>query len=86
MRNPKNRRHVASFLYWLAVATTALTVGCVLFGNTQFLAPWEHTSFPIAWKFALVAVVSYFVHELCEPGKEKSGDSSHSLDHIPHEI
>ncbi len=82
-----NRERFSSVFYWVAVATTVLSVGSVLLGNTKFVAPYEHTSFPLAWKFATVAVVSYLFREICNPARhENVRDSRHSLDHIPHEI
>ena len=84
------RERIAGGFYWLGVVTTVASIASVLFGNSAAVAPFEHTGFPIAWKFALVAVASYFARVICLPRQlhrtTKAPDSRQSLEHLPYEI
>lgn len=91
MKTTTRDRWSAGF-YWLGVVMTFAAVGLVLLGNTKWIAPLEHTSFPLAWKLAIVAVVAFLAREFCRPvapAVRKSvskRDGHRSLDHIPYEI
>jgi hypothetical protein len=69
-----------------------MTIGAivlVLAGNTKWGAIVQHTSFPLAWKFAIVAILAFLAGEICHPAfpfKQKDQDSRSSLDHTPYEI
>ena len=69
---------------------TAATIALVLFSNTSWGARLEHTSFPLAWKFAIVAVLAFLAGEICRPAlpfrHESERDSRSSVDHIPYEV
>jgi len=84
------RNRWASLFYWIGVVMTACTIGLVLLSNTAWGAKVEHTSFPLAWKFAIVAVLAFLVGEICRPTVPLHGesrqDSRHSVDHIPYEV
>lgn len=85
-----NRTHWASAFYWVGVLMTAGTIALVLLSNTSWGAKLEHTSFPLAWKFAIVAVLAFLLGEVCRPTiplhRESHEDSGHSLDHTPYEV
>ena len=85
-----NRDRWASGFYWLGVVLTVASVALVVFNNTKWGAAVQHTSFPLAWKFAIVAVLSFLVGELCHPAFHLKHDADrsdrHSLDHTPYEI
>jgi hypothetical protein len=88
MKISKRERWSVGF-YWIGVVMTFATIALVLLGNTKWGAQVEHTSFPLAWKFAIVALLGFVAREICRPPHrqiEKDRDSRHSLDHIPHEI
>lgn len=76
--------------YWLAVAATLAAVSLVLLGNTKLVYPFEHTNFPLAWKFAGVAVLAYLAREIFSPAFQARRDeeraSRNLLKHIPHEL
>jgi len=83
------RERWSSRFYWIGAVMTFSTIALVLLGNTRLVAPVEHTNFPLAWKFAIVAVLAFLAREFCRPAshlREPVSDSRHSLDHIPHEI
>ena len=86
-----NRERWAMIFYWVGVASTFASIVLVLLGNTKWGATVQHTSFPLAWKFAGVAVLSFLVGEICHPAfpfhpDNQKHDSRHSLDHTPYEI
>lgn len=85
-----NRDRWASAFYWIGVASTFAAIVLVLFGNTKWGAVVQHTSFPLAWKFAIVSVVAFLAREICRPSvpvrHTRESDSRHALDHTPYEI
>jgi len=86
-----SRDRWASGFYWLGVVMTVASITLVMLGNTKWGAVVEHTSFPLAWKFAGVAVVAFLAGEICRPAfalhRESQGlDSQPDLDRIPYEI
>lgn len=86
-----NRARLASFFYWLGVATTLASIALVLLGNTEWGARVQHTNFPLAWKFAGVAVLAFLAREICHPAfpfhpDNQKQDSRRALDHTPYEI
>lgn len=90
MKTTKRERW-ASVFYWIGVATTLASIALVLLGNTKWGAQVQHTSFPLAWKFAGVAILAFLVGEICHPAfpfrrESQSKESRDSLDHIPYEI
>jgi hypothetical protein len=80
----------ASVFYWIGVAMTLSSIALVLSGNTKWGATVEHTNFPLAWKFAIVAVLAFLAGEICLPAfpfnREKDSEARHSLKHTPYEI
>jgi hypothetical protein len=85
-----NRDRWASIFYWIGAVSTFTAIALVLLGNTKWGAAVQHTSFPLAWKLAIVAVVAFLVREICRPdlpqGHTRDSDSRHALDHTPYEI
>jgi hypothetical protein len=85
-----NRGRLASVFYWIGVSTTLASIALVLLGNTKIFAAVQHTNFPLAWKFAIVAVFAFLVSEICQSATsfnhEQKHDSRHALDHTPYEI
>jgi|HubBroStandDraft_6_1064221.scaffolds.fasta_scaffold3234837_1 hypothetical protein len=85
-----SRTRWASMFYWIGVVMTATTIALVLLGNTAWGAKVEHTNFPLAWKFAIAAVLAFLVGELSRPTlpfrRDSREDSRHSLDHTPYEV
>lgn len=85
-----DRDRWASVLYWIGVVMTFAAIALVLMGNTKWGAQVQHTGFPLAWKFAIVAVVSFLAREICRPAANLSStvdsESRHALDHTPYEI
>jgi len=85
-----NRDSWASVFYWIGVVTTLAAIALVLLGNTKWGAAVQHTSFPLAWKFAIVAVVAFLAREISRPNvalrHTQDSDSRHALDHTPYEI
>jgi hypothetical protein len=87
--NTTFRDRLASVFYWIGVVATLATITLVLLGNTKWGAQVQHTSFPLAWKFAIVALVSFLGGEICRPALHRdrhATDSGHSLEHTPYEI
>lgn len=81
----------ANGFYWLGVSMTVGSVALVLLGNTTWGAVVEHTSFPLGWKFAGVAVVAFLAGEICRPAfpfhhEKEDPESRPDLDRIPYEI
>jgi hypothetical protein len=85
-----SRGRLASVFYWIGVWMTLASVALVLLGNTKWVATVQHTSFPLAWKSAIVAVLAFLAGEICQAAssfnREKDHDSQHSLEHTPYEI
>ena len=85
-----SRGRLASVFYWIAVSMTFASIALVLLGNTKLIAMVQHTSFPLAWKLAIVAVLAFLAAEICHPAssfnREQKHDSRHALDHTPYEI
>ena len=86
-----NRDRWAMRFYWLGVVMTLASITLVLFGNTSWFSGVEHTNFPLAWKFAIVAVLAFLAGEICRPAflfhaSTDQKSSRDSLDHIPYEI
>jgi len=67
---------------------TLASIALVLLGNTKLIATVQHTSFPLAWKFAIVAVFAFLLGEVCHStsSHEEAQDSRHTLEHTPYEI
>jgi hypothetical protein len=86
--NTNVRDRLASIFYWVGVVATLGSISLVLLGNTKWGAQVQHTSFPLAWKFAIVAVVAFLAGEVSRPAQKLDGklDSGHSLEHTPYEI
>jgi len=85
-----SRGHWASIFYWVGVSMTFASIALVLLGNTKLIATVQHTSFPLAWKLAIVAVITFLASEICHSAssfnREQKHDSRHALDHTPYEI
>jgi hypothetical protein len=85
-----NRDRWGSVFYWIGVISTFAAIALVLLANTKWGASVQHTSFPLAWKFALAAVIAFLAREICRPtvplGHTPDSDSRHALDHTPYEI
>jgi len=85
-----NRERWASGFYWVGVVMTIGAIMLVLAGNTKWGAMVQHTSFPLAWKFAIVAVVAFLAGEICHPAfpfrREGDHDASRAIDQSPYEI
>jgi hypothetical protein len=86
-----SRERIASISYWLGVIATLGSIGLVLVGNTKWGATVQHTSFPLAWKFAGGAVIAFLVGEICHPAfplhtDSRKQDSRHAFEHTPYEI
>jgi hypothetical protein len=85
-----NRDRWASTFYWIGAVATFAAIALVLLGNTKWGAVVQHTSFPLAWKCAIVAVVAFLAGEICRPSgpvrHTPDSDSRHALDHTPYEI
>jgi len=85
-----SRVRLASFFYWVGVSMTFASIALVLLGNTRLIATVQHTSFPLAWKLAIVAVVAFLGSEICHSGsslnRHPEPDSRHALEHTPYEI
>jgi hypothetical protein len=90
MKTSNSRERFASAFYWVGVIMTLGAIGLVLAANTKWGAAVQHTSFPLAWKFAIVAILAFLAGEICHPAfpfsREKDLDSAHSLEHTPYEI
>jgi hypothetical protein len=88
--NKTSRGRWASVFYWIGVSMTFASIALVLLGNTKLIATVQHTSFPLAWKLAIVAVVAFLVSEICQSAsslnRKPENDSRHALDHTPYEI
>ena len=71
---------VATVFYWIGVLATLASISLVLLGNTKWGAQVQHTSFPLAWKFAIVAVISFLGGEVSRPAHNlnKERDSRRS--------
>ena len=89
MKNTRPSR-LAAIFYWIGVTATLASIALVLLGNTKMFATVQHTSFPLAWKFAIVAVLGFLGDEVCHaasaPHTERERDLRHSLEHTPYEI
>jgi hypothetical protein len=85
-----SRGHLASIFYWIGVSMTFASIALVLLGNTKLIATVQHTSFPLAWKLAIVAVLAFLASEICHSASSlnhrQEHDSRHALDHTPYEI
>ena len=85
-----SRSRLASIFYWIGVSMTFASIALVLLGNTKWIAIVQHTSFPLAWKLAIVAVLAFLGSEICHSAssfhREHEHDSRHVLDHTPYEI
>jgi hypothetical protein len=85
-----SRGRLASIFYWIGVSMTFASIALVLLGNTKLFASVQHTSFPLAWKFAIVAVLAFLGDEICKSASslppETDRDSRHALEHTPYEI
>lgn len=85
-----SRGRLASVFYWIGVSMTFASIALVLLGNTRLIATVQHTSFPLAWKLAIVAVLGFLASEICHSAssfnREQEQDSRHALDHTPYEI
>ena len=85
-----SRSRLASVFYWIGVSMTFASITLVLLGNTKLIATVQHTSFPLAWKLAIVAVLAFLASEICHSAssfnREQEHDSRHALDHTPYEI
>ena len=85
-----SRGRWASVFYWIGVSMTFASIALVLLGNTKLIATVQHTSFPLAWKLAIVAVLAFLASEICHSAssfkREQEHDSRHALDHTPYEI
>lgn len=79
-----NRERFASVCYWVAVVLTFSTVALVFLRNTTLIFPLEHTSFPLAWKLGIGAVVAFVARELFRPRVQPPARRSH--EHTPYEI
>ncbi len=85
-----SRGRLASIFYWIGVSMTFASIALVLLGNTKLFATVQHTSFPLAWKFAIVAVLAFLGDDdlpfgfLCPLRQDR--DSRHALEHTPYEI
>lgn len=84
------RNRLASVFYWIGVLMTFASIALVLLGNTKWVATVQHTSFPLAWKFAIVAVIAFLADEVCGSSssfhRDNDSDSRRKLDHTPYEI
>lgn len=84
------RNRLASVFYWIGVFATFASIALVLLGNTKWVAAVQHTNFPLAWKFAIVAVLAFLADEICGSSssfhRDAENDSRHKLDHTPYEI
>jgi hypothetical protein len=80
----------ASVFYWIGAVMAVASIGLVLLANTKLFYAFQHTNFPLAWKFAGVAVVSFLAREICLPPSlnrdRRNRDARRSVDQIPHEI
>jgi hypothetical protein len=79
----------SNIFYWIGVVAAFLTVALVFIGHSKWGSSLERTGFPLAWKLAIVSVVSCLAREICRPPKPQGDpkrDNRHSIDHIPHEI
>jgi hypothetical protein len=86
-----SRGRLASIFYWIGVSMTLASIALVLLGNTKLIATVQHTSFPLAWKSAIVAVLAFLAGEICHSAsssfnREPEHDSRRSLEHTPYEI
>jgi hypothetical protein len=85
-----SRVRLASVFYWIGVSMTFVSIALVLLGNTKMFASVQHTGFPLAWKFAIVAVLAFVADEVCKSASsspaEHDRDSRHALEHTPYEI
>lgn len=77
--NTFKRRLWAVRFYWLGVVMTLASIALVLAGNTKLIYPFEHTSFPLAWKLAAIAVVAFLVGEICSPPHRRTLDKESRL-------
>jgi len=85
-----SRGRLASVFYWIGVSMTFASIALVLLGNTKILATVQHTSFPLAWKLAIVAVLAFLGSEICHStsslNRRPEPDSRRQLEHTPYEI
>jgi len=51
--------------YWLGLAMTLACLALILGGNTDLLYRFEHTSFPLSWVSAGIALLAFLAAELC---------------------
>jgi hypothetical protein len=67
---------------------TFASIALVLLGNTKWGAMVQHTNFPLAWKFAGVAILAFLAGEICHPAFtfHKREQDRQPLDHTPYEI
>ena len=90
MKTSNRRAWFASVFYWVGVVMTLSAIGLVLASNTKWGAAVQHTSFPLAWKLAIVAILAFLAGEICHPAfpfsREEEHDSRQSLEHTPYEI
>ena len=55
--------------YWAGVVTTLACISFVALGNTEAVYRFEHTSFPLSWALAGIAMIAFIVAELCPSEK-----------------
>lgn len=53
--------------YWIGMAMVLGCLGLTLASNTESIYRFEHTSFPLSWGLAILAVLAFLAAELCHP-------------------
>jgi hypothetical protein len=51
---------------WIGVVSTLGCLAVVLTGNTESIWRFEHTSFPLSWVLAGIAVLAFLATEFCD--------------------
>lgn len=51
--------------YWIGMLMTLACIAFVLASNTELMFRFEHTSFPLSWAFAGLAVLAFLAAECC---------------------
>jgi hypothetical protein len=59
----------AAGFYWTGVVTTLACITLVAVGNSEAVHRFEHTSFPLSWAFAGIAMIAFMAAELCRSEK-----------------
>jgi hypothetical protein len=73
----------AAGFYWVGVAATLACIGLVAAGSTEAVHRFEHTSFPLSWALAGIAMIAFLAAELSRSEKKPA---SAAKDRVPQPV